>query len=156
QVRHQVAGVFDRTWCEPLTRALGALGVRRAAVVHGDGGIDEIAVRGETCVAIWDEGVLTTRMVTPAAFGCDEVDPAGLAGGDAAHNAAVLRQVLAGREIGRGERYEAVLHAAAMTAALGLELLERGALDLARLPAQVARARAAVVDGAAHQVLQRW
>jgi len=156
QVRHQVAGVFGRTWCEPLAAALGALGVRRAAVVHGDGGIDEIAVRGETFVAIWDEGEVTTRTLTPAAFGCDEVDPAGLAGGDAAHNAAVLRKVLAGREIGRGERYEAVLHATAMTAALGLELLEYGAMDLDRLPDQLARARAAVVDGTARLVLHKW
>jgi hypothetical protein len=43
-----------------------------------------------------------------------------------------------------------------MTAALGLELLESGALDLARLPDQLARARAAVVDGAARLVLHKW
>ena len=155
-VRHQVVGVFSSTWCEPVARAPGALGVRRAAVVHGEGGLDEVAVHGETFVAIWDEGEVTTRTLTPAAFGCDEADPAGLAGGDAAHNAAIMRRVLAGREIGRGERHEAVLHAGAMTAALGLELLEYGAMDLARLPDQLARARAAVVDGAARLVLHKW
>ncbi|HEX3759920.1 MAG TPA: anthranilate phosphoribosyltransferase [Kofleriaceae bacterium] len=156
QVRHQVVGVFDRKWCEPVAQALGALGVRRAVVVHGDGGLDEVAVRGETWVAIWDEGELTTRTLTPATFGCGETDPAGLAGGDAAHNATIMRQVLAGRDVGRGERHEAVVHAATMTAALGLELLEHGALELARLPAQVARARATVVDGAARLVLHKW
>jgi anthranilate phosphoribosyltransferase len=156
QVRHQVVGVYDRTWCEPLARALGALGVRRAAVVHGDGGLDEVAVCGATFVAIWDEGEVTTRTLTPAAFGCPETDPAGLAGGDAAHNAAILRRVLAGRDVARGDRHEAVCHASTMTAALGLELLESGALDLARLPDQLARARAAVVDGAARLVLHKW
>ena len=123
QVRHQVVGVFDGAWCEPVARALGALGVRRAIVVHGAGGLDEVAVRGETRAAIWDDGRLITATLTPRTFATDETDPAGLAGGDAAHNAAVLRRVLAGRDVGPGERHAAVLHAAAMTAALGLELL---------------------------------
>ena len=156
QVRHQVVGVFARVWCEPVATALGALGVRRAAVVHGAGGLDEIATQGETHVAIWDGSEVTTRTLTPASFGCREVDPAGLAGGDAAHNAAVLCKVLAGREVGRGERYEAVLDAAAMTAALGLALLEPGALDLAHLPDQLARARDAATGGAARLVLHKW
>jgi anthranilate phosphoribosyltransferase len=155
-VRHQVVGVFARQWCEPVAAALGALGVRRAAVVHGDGGLDEVAVRGETFVAIWDDGALRTLSLTPAAFGCAETDPAGLAGGDADHNAGVMRRVLAGREVGRGERHEAVLDAAAMTAALGLALLEPGALDLARLPEQAARARTTAVDGSARLVLHKW
>jgi anthranilate phosphoribosyltransferase len=155
-VRHQVVGVFDRRWCEPVATALGALGVRRAAVVHGDGGFDEVAVRGQTHVAIWDRGAVTTRTLTAAAFGCEEVDPAGLAGGDAAHNAGVLRKVLAGHEIGRGERHEAILAAAAMTAALGLSLLEPAELDLGRLPDHFARARVAAVDGAARLVLHKW
>jgi anthranilate phosphoribosyltransferase len=156
QVRHQVVGVYDRRWCAPVAAALGALGVRRAAVVHGAGGLDEIAVTGETHVAVWDDGELTERTLTPKLFGAGEVDPAGLAGGDAAHNAGVLRKVLAGRQVGPGERYEAALLASAMTAALGLALLEPGALDLGRLPDQLARARAAVLDGAARLVLHRW
>jgi len=171
QVRHQVVGVFDRKWCAPVAAALGALGVRRAAVVHGDGGqdglhgasgqggpngIDELAVRGETHVAIWDAGAVTTRTLTPQAFGCDEVDPAGLAGGDAAFNAGILGAVLAGHDVGRGERHEAVLNAAAMTAALGLALLEPGALALDRLPDHLDRARAVALDGSARAVLDKW
>src|SRR5207253_3866165 len=73
-----------------------------------------------------------------------------------AHNAQILRKTLAGHHIGHGERHEAVLNAAAMTAALGLELLEPGALDLARLPAQHKRAVAAVKSGAARLVLHKW
>lgn len=155
-VRHQVVGVYDARWCEPVCAALGALGVRRAAVVHGAGGIDEIAVRGETHVAIWDAGLIEVRTLTPKRFGCDEVDPAGLAGGDAVHNANVIRKVLAGQHIGHGERYEAVLRASAMTAALGLELLEPGSLDLDRLPDQYIRAATVAADGAARLVLHKW
>lgn len=157
-VRHQVVGVFDRKWCEHVAAALGALGLRRAAVVHGAGGIDEIAVRGETHVALWDEDPSEVRVLSlsPASFGVREVDPAGLAGGDAPHNAGILRRVLAGHEIGNGARLEAALRASAMTAALGLELLEPGALDLGRLPDQYVRAVGSVTSGAARLVLHKW
>ena len=67
----------------------------------------------------------------------------------------MLRKVLAGRQIAAGERYEAVLHAAAMTAALGLELLEPK-LDLARLPQQYERAVASVKTGTARLALHTW
>jgi anthranilate phosphoribosyltransferase len=156
RVRHQVVGVYDRRWCEPMAAALGALGVRRAAVVHGAGSLDEIAVRGETHVAVFVGETVTTHTITPRTFGCDEVDPAGLAGGDAAHNAKVLTDVLAGHLVGHGEPHEAFLHAAAMTAALGLELLEVGAFELAHLPTQFERALTAAKDGSARSVLDRW
>ena len=156
QVRHQVVGVYDVRWCEPVAAALGALGVRRAAVVHGADGLDEISVRGPTHAAIWVDGVVRAMTLTPAMFRCEEVDPAGLAGGDAAHNAAMLSDILAGRGTGPGERYEAALNACAMTAALGLELLEPGELDLDRLPDQLTRARTVAVDGAAALVLHKW
>jgi anthranilate phosphoribosyltransferase len=157
-VKHQVVGVYDRRWCEPVAAALGALGLRRAAVVHGAGGIDEIAVRGETHLALWnaDEGVVRALQVSPRTFGVGELDPDGLAGGDAAHNAGVLRKVIAGHHVGHGERLEAVLRAAAMTAALGLELLEPGELDLQRLPDQYVRAAETVKNGAARLVLHKW
>ena len=155
-VRHQIVGVYDRRWCEPMAAALGALGLRRAAVVHGAGGLDEIAVRGETFVALWDQGELNAFVLTPKKFGVSEGDPRALAGGDAAHNAGVLRKVLAGQHIAHGEQHHAILDAAAMAAALGLELLEPGALDLERLPDQFIRARTVVADGAARLVLYRW
>lgn len=155
-VNHQVVGVYDRRWCEPVAAALGALGLRRAAVVHGEGGIDELAVRGSTHVAIWDDGIVLSRTLTPAQFGVDEVDPAGLNGGDAIHNASIVRKVLAGQLVSHGERYEAVLRAAAMTAALGLEILETGTMDLDRLPDQYVRAHTVAVDGAARLVLHKW
>jgi len=155
-VSHQVVGVYDGRWCEPVAAALGALGLRRAAVVHGAGGLDEIGVTGETFVALWDQGELSAFTLAPRAFGCDESDPRGLAGGDAAHNAGIVRKVLAGQHVGRGERYEAVLNAAAMAAALGLELLEPGAVDLGRLPDQFIRARTVAVDGDARLTLYKW
>jgi anthranilate phosphoribosyltransferase len=150
-VKHQVVGVYDRVWCEPIAAALGALGLRRAAVVHGSGGLDEIAVRGETRIALFDDGGVTHLALTPKSFGCRDGDPGALAGGDALNNARVLRDVLDGPT-----RNETFLDAAAMTAALGLELLEPGAIDLDRLPDQFIRARVVATDGRAARVLDSW
>ncbi len=149
-VGHQVVGVFDLKWCEPVAEALGALGVRRAAVVHGAGGLDELAVKGETFVAIWDAGRVTTLALSPASFGVADADPAELAGGDAAHNAAVLTRALAGTAA------PAVETAAVMAAALGLALLEPGPLLLDRLADQAQRARAAIAEGHAARTLDAW
>jgi anthranilate phosphoribosyltransferase len=153
RVAHQVVGVFDAAWCEPLARALGGLGLRRAAVVHGAGGVDEVAVRGETRVAVWD-GAVMVRIATPRDFGLEDADPGGLDGGDAPFNAAVLRRALAGADVGAGEPLRAVHNAAVMTAALGLELLEARPLAWDALPAQAARASAALRDGSAARALE--
>jgi anthranilate phosphoribosyltransferase len=128
----QVVGVFDGRFCQPVARALGRLGARRAFVVHGAGGLDEIAVRGATRVAEWDGAAVVEREVTPAAFGLGEADPAGLAGGDPAENAAIARRVLGG-EAG------AVRCAVVMEAALALHGVGRAA-TLAEGAAQAAEA----------------
>jgi len=154
QVRHQVVGVFDGAWCEPLAQALGALGVRRAAIVHGDGGLDEIAVAGETDVALWSDGRVRSVRLSPADFGFGEVDPAGLTGGDAAHNAGVLRRALAGDGID-GELI-ALHHAAAMTAGLALDLLDESTpMTADSLRRETARASASLRDGTAALALHR-
>jgi anthranilate phosphoribosyltransferase len=111
---------------------------------------------------LWDAagdagaGAVSALTLTPASFGLPDVDPAGLAGGDAAFNAGALRRALAGEGAARGAPGEALLHAAAMTAALGLELLEPGPLSLGRLPDQLARARDAATGGAGARTLERW
>jgi anthranilate phosphoribosyltransferase len=159
QVAHQVIGVFDRRWCEPVAAALGQLGARRVLVVHGAGGIDEVAVRGPTFVADWDAatGGVTTYEVEPRTFLVEDADPAGLAGGDAAHNAAIIRRVLAGEAIGSGEELAAVFNAAVMTAALAVMVLGLGVPgSIAAAPDARAIARDAVLDGRAAKVLATW
>ncbi len=148
RVSHQVVGVFDAVWCEPIARALGGLGVARAAVVHGAGGVDEVAVRGETVVVVWD-GEVAVHALTPRDFGLEDVDPSGLEGGDPSFNAAVLRRALAGFDIAPGGPLRAVHNAAVMTAALALELMDDRAVALDALPSWAARASEALRDGTA-------
>jgi anthranilate phosphoribosyltransferase len=156
-VRNQVVGVFDPRFCAPMARALGLLGARRAFVVHGEGGVDEIAVRGVTRVATWTRaegdaasGTVVEGVLVPGDFGLGETDPAGLAGGDARENAAILRALFAG-DFRTGPR-AAVRAAVVMTA--GLSLCAVGA---AQDPAEGAcRAEAAIDRGAAASTLAAW
>lgn len=145
-VKNQIIGVFDGSWCEPVAVALGQLGSRRVFVVHGEGGIDEIAVRGSTVVAeLAETGQVTVREVTPADFGVDEQDPAGLAGGDAAKNAAIARRVFSG-EAG-APRAATVLQASAALTAAGVAADFRAGAE---------RAAEAIDSGAATRTLKAW
>jgi anthranilate phosphoribosyltransferase len=143
----QVVGVFDRAWCEPVARALGQLGTLRAFVVHGAGGLDEIAVRGPTELAEWNgaTGEVTVREVAPADFGLAEEDPAGLRGGAAADNAATMKRVLAGE---RGPVRTAALLAASAALVAG------GRAGDFRTGAEMAAA--AIDSGRAAAVLEEW
>ena len=94
--QRQVLGVYDSRWVEPLARVLGALGVERAWVVHGDG-LDEMTTAGATQVAEWREGAVRLFNVTPEAVGLPRVTLADLAGGDPAANAGAIRELLAGK-----------------------------------------------------------
>jgi anthranilate phosphoribosyltransferase len=150
-VKHQVVGVFDDRWCVPVATALGQLGARRVFVVHGHGGLDEVAVNGTTLVAEWDvaQSQVHRREIRPRDFGLDDADPAELAGGDAAGNAAILRTVLgaADRTPTRAVRKAAVMEAALALVAVGLagDLVEGARL-----------AAAAIDDGKALAALERW
>jgi len=97
---NQIIGVFAKDWVTPVATALGALGSRRVFVVHGEGGLDEVAVRGKTTVAEWsrERGDVRTYEVTPSDFGLEASDPEGLRGGDAERNAKIMRACFAGEK----------------------------------------------------------
>ncbi|HTM22702.1 MAG TPA: anthranilate phosphoribosyltransferase, partial [Kofleriaceae bacterium] len=146
-VGNQLVGVFSGDWVEPVAEALGRLGARRALVVHGAGGLDEIAVRGPTRMAVWDaeRGAVELREIGPADFGLAEADPAGLAGGDAAHNAGVARAVLAGAP--GPVRTAVLMEAAAALHACALAADFREGAE---------RAAAAIDAGDAARTLELW
>jgi len=142
--RYHVNGVFAPERCEFLARAHGQMGSVRAMVVHGAGGLDELAPAGRTLVAELADGAVRTYEVTPADFGLAEEDPAGLRGGEPAVNAERLLATLGG-ENGAGRT------AALMTAAAGLVVVGQAA----SLREGAALAAEALDGGRAMAVLER-
>ncbi len=113
----QVVGVYSADLVEKLAEALSMLGLHRALVVHGSDGLDEITITGPTRIGEVREGQVHTYEVTPEEFGLPRATLDEISGGDAALNATLIREVLAGKKSAR--RDIVLLNAAAALAAAG-------------------------------------
>jgi anthranilate phosphoribosyltransferase len=113
----QVVGVYSIDLVEKLAEALSMLGLRRALVVHGLDGLDEITITGPSRVAEARDGIVKTYEVTPEEFGMKHGMLADIAGGDAAENAEIIRTVLNGRK--SPHRDVVILNSAAALVAAG-------------------------------------
>jgi anthranilate phosphoribosyltransferase len=142
--KFHVNGIFARERCEILAQAHGALGSKRAMVVHGAGGLDEFAPSGSTFVAELADGGVKTRELTPADFGLAESDPAGLRGGTPDDNARIALELL------RGAGPEAARNATLMTA--GAAIFVAGAAPSLR--AATAKASEVLKGGGGMAVLE--
>jgi anthranilate phosphoribosyltransferase len=125
----QVVGVYSADLVEKLAEALSMLGLRRAFVVHGSDGLDEITITGPTRIAEVREGQVRTYEVTPEEFGLPRATLEDIAGGDAACNAKLIREVLSGKKSAR--RDIVLLNAAAAFVAAGRADHLRDAVPLA-------------------------
>jgi anthranilate phosphoribosyltransferase len=96
--KYQVVGVFGEEWVEPMAQALGRLGAKRAWVVHGSDGLDELTTTGISHVAALDGGKISTFKISPKNAGLPEAKPEYLSGGNATENAAHIRAVLGGQQ----------------------------------------------------------
>jgi anthranilate phosphoribosyltransferase len=145
--RLQLLGVFDAKWIRPMAETLKNLGSKRAWVVHGSDGMDEITLAGPTlCALLNDDGTITDRTLTPDEFGLPTYpDPAALEGGDAQYNAMALRALLQGKD---GPYRDTVL---ANTAAV--LVIHGSAPDL---KSGVARAAQAIDSGNAQALLRDY
>jgi len=118
----QVVGVYDVKLTELMARALGELGVKRAFVVHGADGLDEISISGVTYIAELRDSVVRSYTVTPEDFGLRRAPMETIRGGDAAQNAKIVHKVLGRSMVYRehGPHREIVLaNAAAALVAAG-------------------------------------
>ena len=95
--RAQVVGVYAPELVETIASVLGTLGARRAFVVHGAGGIDELSPAGPNLVCEVVDGDVKRREIDPQDFGVPRCSSADLAGGTPDENAVVVREIFAGR-----------------------------------------------------------
>ena len=93
----QVLGVSDPRLIENMARALSNLGVTRALVVHGFGGLDELSLSGTTDVCELKDGWTNRYPLSPEDAGLPSAPAESVLGGDAADNAKILNEILAGQ-----------------------------------------------------------
>lgn len=139
----QVVGVYSLDLVQKLAEALSMLGLRRALVVHGLDGLDEITITGPTRVAEARESSVRSYEIEPEEFGMARATLQEIAGGDASENAAVIRAVLEGEKSPR--RDVVLLNSAAA-------LLAAGRAE--RIAEAIPLATKSIDSGAAAQKLQ--
>src|SRR5436305_7847656 len=102
----QLVGVPRPEFTELMARSLMLLGTRRAWVVHGADGIDELTTTGYTKISECRDGAVNTFYLHPADVGLPKAPPGSLQGGDAHENARVIESILGGA---RGPARDVVL-----------------------------------------------
>jgi anthranilate phosphoribosyltransferase len=141
--RAQVMGVYSPELVPVIADVLAQLGARRAFVVHGAGGIDELSPAGPNLVCEVVDGDVRRREIDPLELGVERCDPAELRGGTPAENALKIREVFDG---GNGGRRSAILLNAAGAIAAGGHAKD--------LKEGVGLAREAIDNGAAGERLE--
>lgn len=140
----QALGVSDARMLDVMAEALGRLGSTHVLAFHGDHGLDELSTSGPSAVVEVRAGEVHRWTLDPVELGLDPAPLAAVAGGDAAHNADIVRSVMAGEPGAR--RDIVVLNAAAGLVAAGRAADTRDGLRLAA---------EAIDSGAAGAALER-
>lgn len=141
-VSFMLVGVGDPAMAGAMAEALADRRVHRSWVVHGHGGLDELSLEGESVVVETHGDKRLTFTIDPLRFGLERADVTRIRGGDPAHNADVVRRVLAG-EVGP-VRDIVVLNAAAALVIAG---------DVTELGEGIERARHSIDGGDAQRAL---
>ena len=93
----QVLGVAKKDLLDPMAGALQRLGLERAVVVHGAGGLDEASLAGSNDLRFIEAGAIRSLQLSPDELGLATADLEALKGGDLDCNQTILQQVLQGR-----------------------------------------------------------
>lgn len=95
---HQILGVYNRDLVEPMARVLKNLGVKRALVVHGNDGLDEITTTEKTFISEYDGNEVISYDISPDELWMGYAKPHDLEGGDLHTNVRIFEDILNGKE----------------------------------------------------------
>lgn len=90
----QVLGVFEPELTEKLAEVLKIIGVKKAFVVHGLEGLDEISTVGETKVSELNNNEIKNYIINPQGFGIKQTSIEYLKGGNKDYNARLIKEIL--------------------------------------------------------------
>ncbi len=140
----QLLGVYAPELTEMFANALRLLGTKRAFVVHGNDGLDEITVCAPTRISELNDGLIRTYDITPEQFFGNQSNPEDLTGGDPEMNAEITRKIFNGE---KGPKRNVVLinASAALVAAGKAKDFEEG----------ISLAKASIDSGSAAAKLER-
>lgn len=94
---HQILGVYSRDLIEPMAHVLKNLGLKRALVVHGSDGLDEITITGKTFISEYNGEEIISYDISPEELGFSCARPHDLEGGDLQTNLRISRDILSGK-----------------------------------------------------------
>ena len=143
KARHQVLGVFDKKWVEPMANVLKALGSEHVLVVHAEDGLDEISIGSTTHIAELKNGEINCYDIAPEQFGLQRTAVTKLAINNAQESLAIINTVFEG-EAGPARDIVALNAGAAIYAADLVPSLAEG----------IHRAQSVLDTGQAKQKLQ--
>ena len=95
---HQLLGVYDENLVVPLAKVLINLGVKRAMVVHGHDGLDEVSLCAGTTVCEVNRGNINSFFLDPRRLGFEYCKPEELTGGGPEENAKIAMNILKGEK----------------------------------------------------------
>lgn len=140
----QLIGIYDHKLGRKVAEVLNEMGTKRALIVAGADGLDEISISGPTYVVELKDGDISEYTIEPEQFGLTVHPLNGVAGGDANHNAEIIRTIFDGEQ---GANRDIVL----LNSAAALYLDEK----VSSLAEGVSLAKAIIDSGKAKEKLQQ-
>lgn len=126
----QVMGVYSESLVQPMAKVLEKMGIKKAMVVYGQDGLDEISLSAKTTVCELRNGNLKTYEINPSDYGFSLCDKSDLTGGTPQENAQITKDILNGA---KGPKTDAVI----LNAAAGIyiakdDITYSQAIDIAK------------------------